>query len=117
MKKLRCGTSPWALCAALALCLTFTGCDKVVKLQAEATETRAKFDALNAESSSLEAQLNEARKALPPGPAPEDSARLLLSKASGEITILEANLKAASANLKETEAAVANLKKDLAPQQ
>ncbi|MDZ4287397.1 MAG: hypothetical protein U0984_05540 [Prosthecobacter sp.] len=116
MKMFPCKTQPLALCGMLAIGLLLTGCDKPLKMQAEAKEVGAKFDALQTESRSLEARLTELRKALPPAGSPEESVRIVQAKASGELTILEANLKAAAANLKETETAVANLKKEIAPQ-
>ena len=117
MKISQCRFLPLAFCGIAVIGLASTGCEKALKLQAESQQTRARFDALNTESSALEAKLIELRKALPPGPAPEESARQLQARSSGELTILEANLKAAAANLKEMEIEVANLKKSIDSQQ
>ena len=108
--------SSLALGTAISLALSLTSCEQTLKLRAEVTELDAKVAALQEEQRTLDSQLQAIRPSLPPAGTIGEAARLLHSKASGEITILQANLKTAAAGLKETEAAVAALKEEIASQ-
>jgi chromosome segregation ATPase len=104
------------LATALFLSLSFTGCEKTLKLQAQSSEIDAKISALNQEKRTLETQIEALRPSLPVAGSVNEAARILYSQSAGDLTIQEANLKAAKASLKETEAAVAALKKEMAAQ-
>ncbi|HYF37222.1 MAG TPA: hypothetical protein VD994_18115 [Prosthecobacter sp.] len=105
-----------ALGALCLLACTFTGCEQTLKLQAQEKEIDAKITALRQEQAALDAQIAALKPALPFAGSNEEAARILYSKASGELTILESSLKTTAASLKETEASVAALKQEIAAQ-
>jgi hypothetical protein len=109
-----------ACVAVFSLSLPLTSCGpnldvkKATTYHQEASKLKEKFNSLQQQYAAVDAEIATLAKALPPGPPPEESARQLQGRASGEIAVLNEQLKMAAAALREDEAAVAKLKQEAA---
>lgn len=91
----------------MAAALTLSGCKEAEQVQADHAATLKRQAELKAEFDGLEQKLVDLRKAVPPGPTPEESARRVTVRLQKELEMLDQQLVVAT---KDHEAAQAELK-------
>jgi chromosome segregation ATPase len=105
-----CDPVRWAIVAAA---LTLTGCKEAEQVQADHAATLKRQTELKVEFDGLEQKLVDLRKAVPPGPTPEDSARRMTTRLQTELQLLEPQLSEATRDFEIADAELMRLRAEL----